>query len=207
MKKSIKLSIIRLPVRRIDGICTNRGGKIMVRTILIAAAVIVLAFLVVVAVQPSDFRITRSIKISAPPDVVFAQVNDLHNMDAWSPWLEPDPAAKKTFEGPRSGEGAAFAWAGNNEVGEGRLTITESRPYDLVRMRLDFVKPIAGTDTAEFTFRPEGGETVVTWSMYGKQSFLGKAVCLFMDMEKMVGGNFEKGLSNMKSIAEGTAKN
>lgn len=179
----------------------------MIKIILIVVAVLILLFLVIVAIQPSDFRITRSINIAAPADVVFAQVNDLHNMDAWSPWLEPDPAVKKTYEGPPSGEGAVFAWAGNNQVGEGRLTITESHPYDLVRIRLDFIKPFATTNTAEFTFEPEGDQTIVTWSMFGNQPFMGKAISLFMDMDKMIGDNFEKGLANMKNIAEGVARN
>lgn len=179
----------------------------MLKTILIVVAVLILLFLVIVAIQPSDFRITRSINIATPVDVVFAQVNDLHKMDTWSPWLELDPSVKKTYEGPSSGEGAVFAWAGNNQVGEGRLTITESRPYDLVRIRLDFIKPFATTNTAEFTFEPEGDQTAVTWSMFGKRPFLGKAISLFMDMDKMIGGNFEKGLANMKTIAEGAARN
>ncbi len=186
---------------------SNHGRNVMFKIILIAVAVIILLFLGIVAIQPSDFRITRSINIAAPADVVFVQVNDLRKMDAWSPWLEPDPAVKKTYEGPSSGEGAVFAWAGNNEVGEGRLTITESRPYELVRLRLDFVKPLATTNTAEFTFEPEGDQTIVTWSMFGKRPFLGKAISLFMDMDKMIGGNFEKGLANMKNIAEGVARN
>ena len=179
----------------------------MFKIILIVVAVLILLFLVIVAIQPSDFRITRSINIAAPAYVVFEQVNDLHKMDAWSPWLEPDPSVKKTYEGLSSGEGAVFAWDGNNQVGEGRLTVTESDPYDLVRIRLDFIKPFATTNTAEFTFEPEGDQTIVTWSMFGKQPFMGKAISLFMDMDKMIGGNFEKGLANMKNIAEGVARN
>ncbi len=179
----------------------------MIKMILVVVAVIILVFLGIVAILPSDFRITRSVYMSAPAEVVFEQVNDLHNMDVWSPWLEPDPAVKKTYEGPASGEGAVFAWAGNSEVGEGRLTITESRPYELVRLRLDFIKPFATTNTAEFTFKPEGDQTVVTWSMFGKQPFLGKAISLFIDMDEMIGGNFEKGLSNMKLIAESKVNN
>jgi hypothetical protein len=190
-----------------DGTNSNHGRNDMIKMILVVVAVIILVFLGIVAILPSDFRITRSVYMSAPAEVVFEQVNDLHNMDVWSPWLEPDPAVKKTYEGPASGEGAVFAWAGNSEVGEGRLTITESRPYELVRLRLDFIKPFATTNTAEFTFKPEGDQTVVTWSMFGKQPFLGKAISLFIDMDEMIGGNFEKGLSNMKLIAESKVNN
>ncbi len=174
----------------------------MLKIILIALAVIVVVFVVIVAVQPSDFRITRSATIAAPPEAVFAQVNGLHNWEAWSPWAKLDPAAKSTYEGPAAGVGAAFTWAGNNKVGEGRMTITESRPNESVRFKLDFLKPFKATNTAEFTFKPEGNQTAVTWSMYGKNSFIGKAVGLFINCDKMVGGQFEQGLAQMKSVAE-----
>ena len=178
----------------------------MLIKILIGVVVVVGVFAVIVAMRPSDFRVERSAVVSAPAPVVFAQVNDLHNWDAWSPWAKLDPAAKQTFDGPRAGTGAAFAWAGNNQVGEGRMTITESRPYELIRFRLDFVKPFAVTNTAEFTFTPRGVQTAVTWSMSGRQNFMAKAFCMFMSMDKMVGGEFEKGLAQMKSVAESANK-
>jgi uncharacterized protein YndB with AHSA1/START domain len=177
----------------------------MVVKILVGLAVVVVLFAGVVALQPSDFRVVRSATISAPPAVVFSQVNDFHKWEAWSPWARKDPAAKNAFEGAPSGTGAVFSWAGNREVGEGRMTLTESRPPELIRIRLDFVKPFAGTNTAEFTFRPEGNQTVVTWSMAGKNNFVAKAFCLFMSMDKMVGGEFEKGLAQMKAFAEAAA--
>jgi len=174
----------------------------MLKIILIALAVIVVVFVVIVAVQPSDFRITRSATIAAPPEAVFAQVNDLHNWEAWSPWAKLDPAAKSTYEGPAAGVGAAFAWSGNNKIGEGRMTVIESRPDELVRFKLDFLKPFKASNTAEFTFKPEGNQTAVTWSMYGKNNFLSKAVGLFMNCDKMVGGQFEQGLAQMNSVTE-----
>src|SRR6266849_5891596 len=174
----------------------------MLKIILIALAVVVVVFLSVVAMQPSDFRITRSATIAAPPEAVFAQVNDLHNWEAWSPWAKLDPNAKSTYEGPAAGVGAAFAWSGNNQIGEGRMTVTESRPNELVRFKLDFLNPFKATNTAEFTFKPEGNQTAVTWSMYGKNSFIGKAIGLFINCYKMVGGQFEQGLAQMKSVAE-----
>src|SRR5262249_6149457 len=138
---------------------------------------------------------------------VFAQVNDFHRWAAWSPWAKLDPNAKNTFEGPSEGTGSVFRWAGNNEVGEGSMTITESKPHERVRIRLDFVKPYEGTSDAEFTFRPEGNQTAVTWSMEGKNNFIGKAICLFMNMDKMVGGKFDEGLVSLKAAAEsGKAK-
>jgi hypothetical protein len=178
----------------------------MLIKILIGLVVVIGVFAVIVAMRPSDFRVERSAVVSAPAPVVFAQVNDLHNWDAWSPFAKLDPAAKQTFEGPRAGTGAALAWAGNKQAGEGRMTITESRPYELIRFKLDFVKPFAVTNTAEFTFTPQGDQTAVTWSMSGRQNFMAKAFCMFMSMDKMVGGEFEKGLAQMKSVAESANK-
>jgi hypothetical protein len=178
----------------------------MLKKILIALVAIVVVFVGLVAMQPSDFRVARTASMSAPASAVFAQVNDLHKWEAWSPWAKLDPAAKNTFEGPPAGTGATFSWAGNNQVGEGRMTITESRPDELIRFNLEFFKPMAGTSTAEFTFKPEGDQTAVTWSMVGKNNFIAKAMCLFMNMDKMVGGQFEKGLAAMKSIVEAAPK-
>ena len=144
--------------------------------------------------------------ISAPAPEVFAQVNDFRNWEGWSPWAKLDPAAKATFEGPAAGQGAVFAWSGNDKIGEGRMLLTESRPPQLVRIKVDFVKPFAGSSTSEFAFRPEGDRTAVTWSTYGPQSFVSKAICLFMNMDKMLGGDMEKGLAQMKSVAEASKK-
>jgi hypothetical protein len=182
-------------------------GKKIVSGVLIALVAVVLIFVGVVAMQPADYRIVRSAMMNAPADVVFAQVNDFHKWDAWSPWAKLDPAAKNTFDGPPAGAGAGFAWSGNKDVGEGRMTITESRPNELVRIKLDFFKPMEGTCTTEFAFAPAGeGATNVTWTMAGRNSFVEKAFCLFMDMDKMVGGDFEKGLAQMRSVAEAAAR-
>jgi uncharacterized protein YndB with AHSA1/START domain len=177
----------------------------MLKKILLILAVLFVAFLGLVALQPSDFRVVRSATIAAAPAAVFAQVNDMHKWQTWSPWAKLDPAAKNSFEGPPAGTGAAFAWVGNSDVGEGRMTVTESRPDKLVRFRLDFLKPMAATSTAEFTFKPDGKQTVVTWSMEGKNNFLAKAFCLFMNMDKMVGGQFEQGLANLNAVTVAAA--
>ncbi|MGI8602058.1 MAG: SRPBCC family protein [Verrucomicrobiales bacterium] len=129
----------------------------MLKKILITVAVIVVLFVIIVVLQPSEFRVTRSITVSAPPPVVFAQVNDLHKWQAWSPWEKLDPALKRNYEGPSTGTGTTYSWAGNNQVGEGRMTITESRPHDLIRIKLDFIKPFASTCATEFTFKPVAG--------------------------------------------------
>ncbi len=178
----------------------------MLKKILIGLAVLIIGLVIVVALQPGDFRITRSATIAAPPAAVFAEVNDFHRWQAWSPWAKLDPNAENTFEGAPSGTGAAFAWAGNNEVGEGRMTITESRPPELILMKLEFIKPFAAISTTEFTFTPEGDRTAVTWSMMGHNNFIGKAFSLIMNCDKMIGAQFEQGFANLKAIVEPSAK-
>jgi hypothetical protein len=163
---------------------------------------LVALLLVIVATRPADFRITRSAVIQASPAAVFAQVNDFHNWQAWSPWAKMDPDAKATFDGPTSGQGATFRWAGNSKVGEGNMTIAESRPNDVIRIDLEFLKPFAAKNIAEFTFKPVGDGTEATWTMTGENNFMAKAFGLFVDCDKMVGGQFEQGLANMKSVVE-----
>jgi len=178
----------------------------MLKKILLGLLAVIAVFAAYVALLPSDFRITRSATIAAPPAAVFEHVNDFHKWEAWSPWAKLDPNAKATFEGPEAGPGAVFKWSGNNEVGEGTMTVTESRPPQLVRINLEFVKPMAGTSTAEFTFQPQGEQTNVTWSMFGQNNFISRAICMFMNQDKMVGGYFEKGLANLKATAESAAR-
>jgi hypothetical protein len=174
----------------------------VLKKILISVAVLVIAFVAVVAMQPSEFRVARSATIAAPAPVVFAEVNDFRKREAWSPWAKLDPAMKKVYTGAPAGTGAVYAWSGNGEVGEGRTTIIESRPHDLVRIKLEFVRPFAATNDVEFTFRPDGNRTAVTWSMTGRNGFLAKAAGLVMDMDRMVGGQFETGLARLKAVAE-----
>lgn len=181
----------------------------MLKKILIALVVIVIVFVLIVAMRPADFRITRSATIAAPPEVVFAQVNDLHRWDAWSPWAKLDPNIKQTHEGAAAGVGAVYSWEGNKEVGAGRMTITDSTTNELIRIKLEFLKPFAAVNTTEFTFKAadaNGQKTEIVWAMSGKNGFMSKAFCLFMDMDKMVGGDFEKGLASLKTLAETTAK-
>ena len=174
----------------------------MILKILMAVAAILVVLVVVIATRPSEFRVERSATMSAPAPVVFAQVNDFHKWEAWSPYAKRDPGMKKTFEGAPAGVGAIYAWSGNHEVGEGRTTIIESRPTELIRIKLEFVRPFVGTSTATFTFRPEGERTAVTWSLDGRNSLPAKARGLVMNMDKMIGDDFEKGLAQMKAIAE-----
>lgn len=174
----------------------------MIRKTIIIIAILVAALLVIIATRPPVFRLERSTVIAAPPEKVFDHINDFRKWEAWSPWAKLDPNSKTTFEGAETGKGAIFKWAGNNEVGEGRQEIIESEAPQRIVIRLEFVKPFKALNQTEFTLKPEAGGTRVTWAMSGKNNFMAKAVSPFMDCEKMVGPDFEKGLSNLKTIAE-----
>ena len=174
----------------------------MLTYLLIGVALAIIVLVVVIATRPDDFRISRSATIPAPAQVVFDQVNDFHKWQAWSPWAKMDPSAKNTYEGAPSGTGAIFRWEGNNKVGQGAMTIMDSHPYDLIRIKLEFLKPFQATNTAEFQFQPSGESTVVTWSMSGKKNFMAKAFVLLMGCDKMVGGQFEQGLANLRAATE-----
>ncbi len=178
----------------------------MLKKIALVLSVLVVAFVAYVALQPSDYRVARSATISAPAPDVFAQVNDFRKWEAWSPWAKLDPVAKAEFEGPAAGPGAIFKWDGNAQVGAGTMTLTESRPSELIKIKLDFVKPFVASSTTEFTFKPQGNQTAVTWVMSGQNDFFSRAICMFMNQDKMVGGAFEQGLANMKAIVEAAAK-
>lgn len=174
--------------------------------IFISLVIVILIFVVVVATRPNEFRVERKASIPTPTTIVFAQVNDLHKWQAWSPWAKMDPASKISFAGPDAGTGAAFSWVGNDKVGEGKMTIIESRPNEFVRFKLEFKKPFEGTNIAEFTFQPAGNDTTVTWSMSGTNNFIFKAVSLFMNCDKMVGDQFEQGLKNLNEVCVAAAK-
>lgn len=169
---------------------------------LIAIVVIAAALVAVIAMQPGEFKVARSTTINAPPEAVFAQVNDFRNWETWSPWLELDPKAKETFEGPSVGEGAIFRWDGDSNVGAGSMTLVESKPDELIRIRLDFIRPMEGTSDVQFLFKPEDDGTEVTWSMEGKNSFMAKAISLCFDCDKYIGEQYDKGLANLKKVVE-----
>lgn len=178
----------------------------MLIKILIGVAVLLALLVVVIALRPTHFRITRKTKISAPPATVFGLINDLKRWQAWSPWEKLDPNMQRTYEGPSSGPGAVYGWVGNGNVGEGRMTIVDSQPHKRVDFSLQFIKPFAATNSAEFVITPVGDQTEVTWSMEGDYNFVMKACGLVMNMDKICGGQFEEGLANMKQAAESQAK-
>jgi uncharacterized protein YndB with AHSA1/START domain len=170
--------------------------------VFLVLVVIVGAFAGFVAIQPAEFRVVRSATIAAPPAEVFGHVNDFHSWKAWSPWEKLDPAAKNTFEGPAAGKGAMFTWSGNDEIGAGKMTLIESQPNDLIKIKLEFKRPFEATNDVEFTFKEKDKTTLVTWTMVGQKNFFVKAVGLFMNMDKMVGDQFEEGLANLTAVAE-----
>lgn len=175
------------------------------KIVLATVAVLVIAiagFCTVVAFQPEDFTISRTATISAPPERIFEQVNEFHKWESWSPWAKIDPAMKTAYAGPASGPGSSYSWIGNDQVGEGKMTITASHPSEHIAIDLEFVKPFAAKNLTEFTFKPAGDKTTVTWSMSGKNNFFAKAFNLIMNTDKIVGADFEKGLAQLKTVAE-----
>ena len=178
----------------------------MIKKILLGLVVAITILLIFVAMQPAAFRVSRSASIAASPATVFEQINDLHKFQAWNPWAKIDPASKITYTGPVSGVDAAYHWVGNAELGEGSMTIIESKPGELVRARMDFMKPFAASYTAEFTLKPEADKTTVTWSLFGENDFMSKAVKLVINVDKMCGDQFEKGLAALSGVATAPVK-
>ncbi len=178
----------------------------MFRKLLVGLVVVVVAFVAVVSMQPAHFKFERSALIDAPPEVVFAQVADFSKWAGWSPWEKLDPQAKKTHEGTPGTVGASYAWDGNDQMGAGKMTLAELKAPEFIRIRLEFLKPMAAVNDTRFTFANEAGKTRVTWTMEGENGFLSKAFGLFVNMDEMVGKSFEEGLTAMKSIGETEAK-
>ena len=178
----------------------------MIKKILLVLVAVIAVILIAGAFQSDSYRVERSVTIAAPAADVFPQLNDFHRSQAWSPWVKLDPNAKYTFEGPASGVGASNAWTGNDKVGEGRQTITASTPNEFVQLRVEFFKPMADVATSEFHLKPGGAGTTVTWAMYGHKNYMAKVMCMFVSMDKMIGGDFERGLANLKTVTEARAK-
>jgi len=178
----------------------------MFKTILIILVVIIAGILIYASTKPDTFSVTRKLVIKASPDVLFTEINDFHRWKSWSPWEAKDPAMVRTFSGPVAGVGTVYEWNGNNNVGQGRMEIIESNTPQKIAIKLDFIKPIEGHNTAVFTFSPTADGTLVNWEMYGKNSFIGKLMSVFMDMDKMIGTDFEAGLANLKKISETKAQ-
>jgi uncharacterized protein YndB with AHSA1/START domain len=177
----------------------------MLKIIMILVVVVVIGVLVYASTKPDAFSIVRKLKINASPEKVFAEVNDFNRWKSWSPWEKKDLAIQRTHSGSASGVGTVYEWTGNKDVGQGRMEITESTSPQKIIIQLDFFKPFEAHNIAEFTFVQEGAGTLVVWEMRGPQPFISKLMCLFMNMDKMVGPDFEEGLANLKKITETSA--
>ena len=167
----------------------------------IVIALLIAALLVYAASKPDSFSVQRSTAINAPQEKIFPHLNDLHAHQAWSPF-EKDPAMKRTHSGAPAGKGAVYEWEGNREVGKGRIAITESVPSSRLVLALDMLKPFQAHNTVEYTLEPKGNATNLTWAMYGRQPFMAKLMSTFINCDKMVGSQFEKGLASLKAIVE-----
>ena len=174
----------------------------MLKTIIIIVVALIAAVLIYAATKPDTFSVQRSTAITAPPEKIFALIDDLHSMNTWSPYMKKDPAMKISYSGPDSGKGAAIEWEGNREVGKGTLEITDSLPPSRVEMKLTMTKPFEAHNMVEFTLTPEGEVTNVTWAMNGKQPYIAKVIHIFINLDNMVGKDFQEGLANLKTIAE-----
>jgi uncharacterized protein YndB with AHSA1/START domain len=174
----------------------------MVKVIAMVVVVLVAGVLLFAATRPDTFRIERKATIKAPPERVFALINDFQRWGAWSPWEHKDPAMRRTFGAATGGSGAVYAWEGTKEVGQGRMEIAESVAPSRVAIKLDFVKPFEAHNIVEFALEAGGEATNVTWSMTGNTRYLAKIIHLFIDMDRMVGKDFEAGLANLKAVAE-----
>ena len=175
-------------------------------TVLINLALVlglaVAAILAYASTKPGTFSIQRSITIKARPERIFPLINDLHQFQTWSPYVKRDLAMKQVYSGPVSGKGAAYAWDGNKNAGKGCIEIVDTQPPGRVALRLDMEKPMAAQNAVVFTLVSQGDMTIVTWAMSGDQPLMGKVAGLFMDIDGMVGRDFEEGLSNLKALVE-----
>ena len=177
----------------------------MLKRILLGLVVIVVAAVAIVLIlasrQPDEFRVERTATINAPAEKIVAHIDDFHQWSAWSPYERLDPAMQRTFSGAPTGKGSIYEWNGNSDVGQGRMEILDASP-NKVSIKLDFYKPMEASNVAEFDLQPKGDATDVTWAMYGPMPFISKVMCVFFDIDKMVGTDFEKGLAELKKVSE-----
>jgi len=174
----------------------------MFKKISLLALGIIAGILIAAAMKPDEFRVERSISIKAPPEKVFALIDDLRAFSAWSPYEKIDPAMRRSYSGPASGAGAAYAWEGNDQIGQGRMEIIRSTPPSSVLIQIDFLRPVEAHNTVAFTLAPESGGTTVTWAMFGPAPFLTRVITVFFSMDDMVGAQFAEGLADLKRLAE-----
>ena len=170
--------------------------------IAILLALVIGVILILAATKPGHFSVRRTAAVNAPAEKIFAVISDFREWRGWSPWENRDPAMKRTYEGSEHGKGAVYAWDGNKNVGSGRMEILEASSPSKIVIKLDFLKPFEGHNTAEFTMLPQGDATSVTWTMYGPAVFMSKVMQVFMNLDHMIGKDFEVGLANLKKLTE-----
>lgn len=174
----------------------------MLSGIVIAVVVVIAAILIVAAMRPGAFEVKRSIVIDASRERIFPLIDDFNAWRTWSPYETKDPNMQRAFSGSPSGKGAVYAWDGNSQVGKGSIEIVDSIPPSQVTIKLDMLKPIEGHNIVNFTLQPQGEGTLVTWAMRGAYPFISRLIGLFMNMDRMIGGDFEAGLARLKAVAE-----
>jgi uncharacterized protein YndB with AHSA1/START domain len=177
----------------------------MFEVLVIIAVILVItvaAVLMFAATKSGTLRVQRSTGIKAPAETIFALIDDFHQWRNWSPYENKDPAMKRTYGGAERGKGAVYAWEGDKNVGSGRMEILEAAAPQKIVIKLDFFTPFEGHNTAEFTMLPQGDGTHVTWVMHGPARFLTRLIQVFMNLDNMIGRDFEVGLANLKTITE-----
>jgi hypothetical protein len=174
----------------------------MIAKIGVTIGILVGAILAFAATRPDSFTVRREAAIKAPAEKIYPLISDFNRWGAWSPYEKKDPAMKRSFSGPGAGKGAVYAWEGNKEVGAGRMEIAEAAAPSRVSLKLDFTRPFEAHNRVDFSLEPKGGATQVTWALQGPMPFISKVICLFVDMDSMVGADMEAGLANLKAIAE-----
>jgi uncharacterized protein YndB with AHSA1/START domain len=170
--------------------------------IAVILAIAIAAVLILAATKPTTLRVQRSVSINAPPERIFSLISDFHQWVTWSPYEQKDPAMKRTYSGTERGRGAVYAWDGNKNVGSGRMEILDVSAPSKIVIKLDFFKPFEGHNTAEFTMLPQGDGTHVTWLMHGPANFMSRLIQVFMNLDNLIGKDFEAGLANLKTITE-----
>ncbi len=176
----------------------KKAGIVILALLVVAGGLLVFA-----ATKPDTFRVQRTARIKAPPEKIFALIDDFHNWAGWSPYEKLDPAMKRTLSGAPEGKGSVYEWASDGRAGRGRMEITDTSPPSQVTIKLDFVKPFESHNIVNFTMQPEGDSTNVTWAMQGPNPYIAKVMSIFVSMDSLVGKDFETGLANLKALAEG----
>ena len=171
-------------------------------TIAVILAIAIAVVLILAATKPATLRVQRSVSINAPPERIFSLISDFHQWVTWSPYEQKDPAMKRTYSGTERGRGAVYAWDGDKNVGSGRMEILDVSAPSKIVIKLDFFKPFEGHNTAEFTMLPQGDGTHVTWLMHGPANFMSRLIQVFMNLDNLIGKDFEAGLANLKTITE-----